>query len=324
MPTARRTVEALAAEARPEPEVALELITPEIARRWLAANYGNRELTPSHAEVLVRAMKRGEWGLGWDGIAFDVDGRLLNGQHRLAAVALSGVAQRFVIARGWPKNSAEYNDHGKKRTLSEILQMRGVPDYRNLAGAIKFTWYYMRHETFQPPKVGPTVSEQLALWDRHSGEDGDGGLLDALRRARLLSDKGKRSPMPITPGAALLYLFSHIEPTDADTFFVKLADGTELAEGDPILVLRNQLMRSRLKGNKVSQHVKAAWTILAWNAWQDGVQVERLRWTAQRPYPKIANLVVAAEVDPELAAQTEPPRPPKIDLDALIVPPDDA
>jgi hypothetical protein len=221
-------------------------------------------------------MKRGEWGLGWDGIAFDVDGRLLNGQHRLAAVALSGVAQPFVIARGWPKNSAECNDHGKKRTLSEILQMReraGLPQPRRRDQV---------HLVLHAPRDVPGAEGRAdglraarPLGPARAGATATGGCSTRSDARGLLSDKGKRSPMPITPGTALLYLLSHVEPTDADTFFVRLADGTELAEGDPILVLRNQLMRARLKGNRVGQHVKAAWTILAWNAWQEGVLVEQ-------------------------------------------------
>lgn len=62
-------------------------ITPNLARKWLKCNVNNRPLRPSHVEALRVSLVRGEHQTTHQGIAFDTQGRLLDGQHRLAAIA---------------------------------------------------------------------------------------------------------------------------------------------------------------------------------------------------------------------------------------------
>ena len=61
-------------------------ITPEIAREMLKKNTNNRPLSKRTLSRYVQLMKNGEWGITTDAIGFDVNGRLINGQHRLNEV----------------------------------------------------------------------------------------------------------------------------------------------------------------------------------------------------------------------------------------------
>src|SRR5438046_2404287 len=56
------------------------------AEQWLAANTANRPLSRSTVRGFADAMRSGEWLVTHQGVAFDTDGVLVDGQHRLAAI----------------------------------------------------------------------------------------------------------------------------------------------------------------------------------------------------------------------------------------------
>lgn len=62
-------------------------VTPKLAREWLKRNTNNRALRPSHVESLRISFARGEYVMTHQGICFDSEGVLIDGQHRLAAIA---------------------------------------------------------------------------------------------------------------------------------------------------------------------------------------------------------------------------------------------
>ena len=105
-----------------EPTANRMLITPEMARRWLAdGNVANRHLVLSYCERLARDMKEGRWILTHEGIAFDPQGRLLDGQHRLRGIVIADVAvEMFVWLNVTPKALLAINT-GRKRTLTDSL-----------------------------------------------------------------------------------------------------------------------------------------------------------------------------------------------------------
>jgi len=113
-----------AAPVTPEPGNCRMLITPDMASRWLQdGNTANRHLVASYAERLARDMKEGRWVLTHEGIAFDPHGRLLDGQHRLKAIVLAGVAiDMFVWFNITPAALLAINT-GRKRTLVDSLTL---------------------------------------------------------------------------------------------------------------------------------------------------------------------------------------------------------
>lgn len=73
------------------------LITPEVANRMLDRNTGNRSIRASVARRYAEEMKRGSWRETGDPIRVSVNGNLIDGQHRLHAITLSGVPLRAPI-----------------------------------------------------------------------------------------------------------------------------------------------------------------------------------------------------------------------------------
>jgi len=109
--------------------VRVETITPDTARQMLANNWGNRTIRPRAVAQLAADMAAGHWQLTHQGVAFGPDGRLLDGQHRLTAVVLSGAAVQMVVWRNADPASFDVVDRGRVRSLADILgQDRRIVD----------------------------------------------------------------------------------------------------------------------------------------------------------------------------------------------------
>ena len=81
--------------------IRVETITPERATQILATqNTGNRSISRRHVAVLAEEIKAGRWKLNGDTICFN-GSRLIDGQHRLSAIAASGIPVESLVVYGW-------------------------------------------------------------------------------------------------------------------------------------------------------------------------------------------------------------------------------
>lgn len=99
-------------------------VSPERARTMLGRNEGNRQRRPSTVSHYADQMKRGEWQQTHQPLAFDEDGNLIDGQHRLAAVAQSGIGIWFWCCTYGGKAVANNLpiDLQARRTAADILR----------------------------------------------------------------------------------------------------------------------------------------------------------------------------------------------------------
>jgi len=108
------------------PTVERALITPDQAMEWLEqTNTNNRKMSQKHVDRLARDMTDGKWVLTHSGIAFGPDGTLLDGQHRLWAICMSGISVEMFVWRDVEPQSMMAIDSGKSRSLADILNIAG-------------------------------------------------------------------------------------------------------------------------------------------------------------------------------------------------------
>lgn len=100
-------------------------ITPDQAFRWLEGNVKNRPVNQAHVDRLVEDMKAGRWKLTHQGIAFDVNGTLQDGQHRLWAIVTSKCTVAMTVAFNVPVDAIEYVDCGKGRSVVDRITLSG-------------------------------------------------------------------------------------------------------------------------------------------------------------------------------------------------------
>lgn len=91
-----------------------------MAEQWLQKNKTNRPLRKFTIIKYSRDMINQAWSINADCIAFDTEGALINGQHRLSAVVLSGMTIDFQVTYDMPTQAGMTMDQGIGRTVVDI------------------------------------------------------------------------------------------------------------------------------------------------------------------------------------------------------------
>ena len=102
------------------------LITPAMAKTWLEHNPSNRPIKMACVEAYMRDMIAGKWLLTHQGIAFDKDGNLLDGQHRLTAIALCGLPVMMNVTTDMPREYMIAVDNGTVRSPTDSFAVSGM------------------------------------------------------------------------------------------------------------------------------------------------------------------------------------------------------
>ena len=110
----------------------VELVTPDVAAKWLTTSKGNRTIRQHAVVAYADAMARGEWHVNDAGIGFDAEGHLINGHHRLMAVVSAGCSVKMLVCRNLEREAIGTIDCGRPRTLGDRLSLfRPKTTYRH-------------------------------------------------------------------------------------------------------------------------------------------------------------------------------------------------
>lgn len=110
--------------ATPVPTARTVTITPEKARELLSRNHGNRAIRATNVDYLTRQIADGRWHLTNDAIAVARSGRLLNGQHRLTAIASGKRSVPCLLLEDLDEAAYIAMDIGSRRNMSDVT---GLP-----------------------------------------------------------------------------------------------------------------------------------------------------------------------------------------------------
>lgn len=79
-------------------------------------------------------MSHGRWMESHQGIAFDTNGDLQDGQHRLAAIVKSGVSVWMMVTTNAPVSNFKITDAIRPRTASDIIGLDGHKNSKLVSG----------------------------------------------------------------------------------------------------------------------------------------------------------------------------------------------
>lgn len=260
--------------------IEVETISPDVAAELLEANRHNRHMRPPRVIQLADVMQRGEWVLNGETIKIAVDGTLLDGQHRLQAVVDSGVTIETLVMRGMPPEVQDTVDTGRRRRLADILAIEGQTDSHALGASLSMLHRFRTGKRIDYSHASaPSPQQALELLEREPQ------IRDSVREARRVI---KHTRGPVGVFAALHCLFIEVDKEATDDFFERLADGSGLAKGDPLLHLRNQLQRpGQERHYSQSPYTVAALMIKAFNLRRAGRSVDLLAFKKTEKFPQI-------------------------------------
>ena len=113
----------LPGNARPYNNAYTVYVTPQLAKKWLDCNGFNRPIKQDVVDMYVRQIKSGLWRRTHQGIAFDTNGTLIDGQHRLMAIVNANVTVPMLIFIDESPDNYEYIDCGRHRSNLDTLRM---------------------------------------------------------------------------------------------------------------------------------------------------------------------------------------------------------
>ena len=133
--------------------VKVEKITPKIATDYLKQNTNNyRRLNRRVVERYANDMKSGLWEMNGEAIVFDENGLLKNGQHRLAAIAVSGVTVETLVVRGVSEDVSAY-DLNSVRNATQISNAQGVAVSKEILAAVNLMFLLGGNGSRTPMKI---------------------------------------------------------------------------------------------------------------------------------------------------------------------------
>jgi hypothetical protein len=240
---------------RTERITTIVMITPELAKAMLELNKGNRPIGENRVKRHMERLKSGTFILTHQGIAFADDGTLNDGQHRLTAIAQSGVGAEMQVTFGASRDEFLVVDKGDRRTSGDDLNIMRM-SYGNIRASVSHRLYSIEH--------GIVGSIDPEIVTQHAQQNANEQMELALTTAYRL----KKITQPTASALAHYWIATRTKQSKArqDDFWGGLITGENISG----VLLK---LREWLKDEKPEQHnyahqnvVIAAVIILGWNS----------------------------------------------------------
>lgn len=289
-----KTNQVLTESQYPLPSTSAELlVTPEMASDWRAhRTYDhNRNVSPAVTARYQRDMESGLWKLIRHGLIFDTFGKLIDGQHRMQALANANhdaltkhygqSAIPFWIYPNEARDTFDALDQGYKRQVSHLLH---VPNTTTVAAGGRWLTALASQDVLGLPRfqglTNPEVYRTVRAWP------------ELERYATQTNNVRLRTYITGAPHVAVLAQASRTEfgtPERISEWFDGLLYGVNLDPQDPRLKLRDRFMLSHhaLKGT-ANRNAVYALICKAWNAYAQGASINQLSWRGSvEAFPRV-------------------------------------
>ncbi len=131
-----------------EYKVWIETVTPDRAAKILESGADNRKLRTHRVQRYASDMAKGKWRLTGESVRLDEKGALLNGQHRLRAVIMSGATVAMMFVTGVSSTTRLVQDTGLPKSDKDwsALSVRAIRIVKALSRVVS-------------PRLSSTMSE---------------------------------------------------------------------------------------------------------------------------------------------------------------------
>lgn len=234
-------------------ESKFEKIGPDKAYAYLETMTGNRNVRQRNIDYLAAQMKAGLWRRTHQGIAFDAEGHLIDGQHRMWAVIESGVTIETMVTRGVAAEDVAVVDGGLARDFNDVAHYSGWELDNNQATIAKIL---VLGPGLAHRKIPPEV---LVEWHGFYRDQ-----VDFANKLRLSCRPTTGKSITLFMAAAFARAYPHVGPEMLARFGEVLKSGQITVEADrAAFVLRDAWLTSRLGKSATEQYLKTEAAIRA-------------------------------------------------------------
>ena len=206
-------------------------VTPMMAAEFLSrvAPEKQRRLNERLVSTYAQTMRNGKWVLTHQGIAFDNAGNLCDGQHRMKAVADSGVTIQILVSSDIPEDQKgvftfDAIDRGVQRKIGDQLNVRhGIKNANMVAASCRIIGIICLRNS-----VRATVENTLAIYEKFGDQIdfcfSEFNAMKGFKQAALMGS---------------LAFCMRAMPKELAPFIESVAKGENIKTGDPAYTLRN-------------------------------------------------------------------------------------
>jgi hypothetical protein len=246
------------------------LVDPATAAAWLKkVPEHQRNVRAAVAALYAKDMSEGTWlcSQAHSPLAFNERGEMIQGQHRLRGVALSGTSQWFYVVRGVTDAVTATLDNGIKRSGGDVLTLAGYLNGSQIA-TIAGTYHWYLNDFAGDSGKMLTSAELLDFVAAHNG---------MLQEARQVGNRARRafrgSESAIATASFAVALTTG-DPFAPAPFDEVLVTGVATTHGHPAALLRQRLERmDRDKSGNRGRSIRTDTVrlyLFAWNLYTKG------------------------------------------------------
>lgn len=260
------------------------LVTPEMAKNYLLnCNHHNRPLNQSRVQSYCNDILKGNWKEDTgELIKFSKTGKLLDGQHRLAAIVKTGVSIHFHICFDLQEEIFDVLDTGKARGGKDVFSIQGIKNAALTAAIIQKN-FALKNTGFKSGKdKSLSNSELLKIYNQRPS------YWDEKANISLSFYKKFNTVISPTLIGGYLSVFEEKDALISNDFFEQLCTGRNITN-ITIELLRNRLIQNRIsKTSNLSTKLINALIIKTWNAYRLNKEIKTLKFDEKvEEFPQI-------------------------------------
>jgi len=267
----------------------VQTITPTKAAELLEANTTNRPVSRSVVRSFAEAMQRGEWIVTHQGIAFDVNGVLIDGQHRLAAIVEADVPVDLTVFTDVDDGTFDVLDTGKRRNAADVLAIEGEKSSTMLAAMVRTVWLFENRPDLNWSGGAAAVTNHQIVQTLEENPK----LRDFLGRGEQIA--AATGMIKSAAGAASYLVERANKRANLTDWYDGIIDGAGLQKNDPRLLFRRVMFAMArkqagtvMRRRDTREHV--ALYLKAFNAWATDEDIPHLRFNSREPMPAVAKI----------------------------------
>ena len=246
------------------PENKLVTCTPELVDELIAKDTKNRDKKEKKILFFKRQIEMGLWRVNNQGIGVSVSGFIVDGGHRLAAMARAGYPPiQFFLATNLPDDSQDTVDDNPGRSMADRITLKHGQTVSSRVVAALNVLLKDEDPTFLSQR--PSVSDCSKMYNRH---------MEAINEMIKI---GKFGTLQAPVMAGLFSCYTETQNSKILDFTKNLITGVMLSHDNPILALRNWLDRREYAGHGFAdQREKLEKTKYAVEAYLEGRALRKL------------------------------------------------
>lgn len=251
----------------------IKLITAQMALDMLEKNKKNRTVSRANVDFIAEEIKSGRFIFNGDSIVFDDEGNLIDGQHRLIAIAETGIPTKQIIVHGVKNAAFSTIDTGRTRTAGDVLSIDGTKNALNLAASIRKIIEKFGQDRRIFSSGGARISnESVREFYMHHKEE----LGDKIEFCHHLYNTEYKI-ISVSAATAMYFLLSREKHGEmAKGFIRQLFNGKDEHVDATVFSLRKKLINYKIDGKKLNDNDLRNYFLYTFRAYSENKNLQRI------------------------------------------------